>query len=187
MSQQRLSLNEQTHFPPFSAPDGNKYDLSHLDATIIEYIHKAPEDKPEVVDKTYKFYVTYSLHCFAKDYPHLTNEARKLWQYDAKKESRPFCKRRYSLSLVLPKVMKNLPQELTFHSGHKSFAVCTIEEDDGNQVEYYISFSAFREEKKLRFHIMSAYPLDKPLGRRKKVNLFSIARNLLANKPLPKP
>jgi hypothetical protein len=187
MSQKRPSLDEQVHFPPFHAPDGNKYDLSHLDADIVEYIHKAPEGKVGARDITYTFYITYSMHCFAKDYPHLTDEYRRLWAYKAIKEIRPFCKRRYSLSMQLPAVIKNLPQELTFHSGHESFAVCSMKDDDGRQVEYYVSFSAYREHKKLRFHVMSAYPLDKPLGRVKKVNLFAIAQKLLAKKPLPKP
>ncbi|EOV7014746.1 hypothetical protein ACOQ5X_005386, partial [Escherichia coli] len=57
---------------------------------------------------------------------------------------------------------------------------------EGNKEYYFVAFKAFREKKKLRLHITSAYPAsEKPNGR--SVKFFAIAYNLLRNKPLPKP
>ncbi|HFF1503567.1 TPA: hypothetical protein ACGBEO_004859, partial [Escherichia coli] len=45
---------------------------------------------------------------------------------------------------------------------------------------------AFREKKKLRLHVTSAYPIsEKQKG--KSVKFFTIAYNLLRNKQLPQP
>ena len=51
---------------------------------------------------------------------------------------------------------------------------------------YFVAFRAFREKKKLRLHVTSAYPIsEKQKG--KSVKFFTIAYNLLRNKQLPQP
>lgn len=180
----QLKLDKVTHWQPFKF--GNElYDLSHLDAHQVTYIQKGDSKNPE---RKYTFYVTYSFHCFAKDYPTLTTKERKALTYTSEKESRPFCKRRYFLSRKLPKIISDLHESnLVFHAGHESYATCKMEDENGKEIEYYVSFSTYRYQKKLRLHVQSAYPLDTPLGRRKKVNFFTIAFNLLKGKPLPTP
>ncbi|MCG3814274.1 heat-shock protein [Photobacterium damselae] len=180
----KLILDKETHWQPFRLDD-QVYDLSHLDGQVVEYVQPAKGKNPA---RNYKFYVTYSFHCFAKDYEHLTDEDRIRLEYKTTKDSRPFCFIRYELSKKLPMIIANLGQaNLVFHGGYESFATCDIQSEHGETIQYYISFVAYRENKKLRLHIKSAYPLDEPLGKVKKVKFFSIALNLLKNKTLPKP
>ncbi|MEZ9455624.1 hypothetical protein [Vibrio sp. 10N.286.49.A11] len=178
----RLKLDHESHWPPFRLGD-DIYDLSHLDAHIVEYTQPKKGKNPE---RTYRFYITYSFHCFAKDYPELTDQDRARLEYKTRKDTRPFCFKRYELSKQLPDIIKKIPSSYVFHSGYESFATCEVQQD-GTDIQYFVSFVAYREMKKLRLHIKSAYPLDDPLGKTKKVNFFNIASNLLRNRPLPKP
>ena len=179
MATRRPKLDKQVHFPPFRI-DEQVYDLSHLDSHQVVYSQPAADNKPA---KTYTFHVTYSMHCFAKDYEHLTDLDRQRLMYHAQKESRPFCCLRYELSKSLPGYIADLPNAFVFHGGHQSYAICPA--PDGT--EYFISFVTYKYQKKLRLHVQSAYPLDEPLGRRKKVGFFTIAARLQQGRPLPKP
>ena len=133
---------------PFGHPDGDIRDLSFLDAHQAVYVQHHEGKEP----LEYRFWVTYSLHCFTKDYEHQTNEEKQSLMYHAPKESRPFC------------------QDL----------------DGGDKAFYFVAFRAFREKKKLRLHVTSAYPIsEKQKG--KSVKFFTIAYNLLRNKQLPQP
>ena len=183
MIKKRLNLDKPTHWSPFQL-NGAIYDLSHLDAHTVEYIRQT---SPELPEEKYLFYVTYSFHCFAKDYPALSNQDKKLLEYVTEREVRPFCFMRFSLSKQLPHIMSQLDQNLVFHGGHGSYATFKLNDDDGKEVNYFVSFAAYRYQKKLRLHVKSAYPQDEPLGRVKKVNIFAIGRALLRNKELPKP
>ena len=183
MSKKRLNLDEQVHFQPFQI-DNATYDLSHLDAHVVTYTQAAdPEKKPI----TYTFYVTYSHHCFAKDYDHLTKADYERLMYHANRESRPFCHERYELSKQLPNIVKNLPDHLVFHAGYGSYATHKFTNSNGKEIEYFVPFKAYREKKKLRLHFTSAYRLDEPMGEQSTVGFYKIAFALLKNKPLPKP
>lgn len=183
IKKKRLKLDKVSHWQPFEL-DGEKYDLSHLDAHVVEYIQPGDSKNPE---RRYKFYITYSFHCFAKDYAHLSEKERERLKYKTDKDSRPFCFKRYELSKNLPAIIKNLGTSHVFHGGYESYATCDVQDDNGEQIQYFVSFVAYREMKKLRLHIKSAYPLTEELGKTKKVGFFNIAKNLLTNKPLPTP
>lgn len=110
-------------------------------------------------------------------------------QYQAPKDSRPFNFERYELSKHLPKIIDALGEKETLvcHAGYGSFAAVKILDTSGNEIDYFVSFVVFKEKKKLRLHVQSAYPLDQKLGNVKKVGFFAIAKNLLLGKKLPKP
>jgi hypothetical protein len=168
--------------------NGVTYDLSHLDVHWVEYTDNRDQDNIHV----YKFIVTYSMHCFAKDQDELTEEERQALMYFAKNpknEKRPFNLERYYLSKQLPEIIKSLGEasSYVFHAGYGNYATAKIIDADGNEFEYFVAFSVFREAKKLRLHVQSAYPLDTAKGKRKKVGFFVIAHNLLKNKKLPEP
>jgi hypothetical protein len=161
------------------------YDLSHLKAEWIEYLDDRDEEKPI----TYKFLVTYGLHCFTKNLESLSTEESAALMYCSARESRAFNFERYELSKQLPTIIRSLGQKscLVCHAGYGNYAVVKIITAAGLEVDYFIVFSAFREQKKLRLHITSAYPKESGIGKVKKVGFFVIARSLLNNKPLPKP
>lgn len=81
---------------PFGHPDGDIRDLSFLDAHQAVYVQHHEGKEP----LEYRFWVTYSLHCFTKDYEHQTNEEKQSLMYHAPKESRPFCQHRYNLARI---------------------------------------------------------------------------------------
>lgn len=76
---------------------------------------------------------------------------------------------------------------LVCHAGYGKFAIVKVVDSLGNEVDYFVVFTVFKEEKKLRLHIQSAYPKYEGVGKIKKVGFFVIARNLLNNKKLPSP
>ena len=158
---------------------------THLDAHWTEYTDNRDINKPI----TYKFIVTYGFHCFTKALDDVTNEQSNLLMYHAPKESRPFNFERYHLSKQLPDIIKALGEQTTLvcHAGYGNYATVKVSDSNGVQVDYFVAFKVFREKKKLRLHVVSAYPKYDGIGKIKKVKFFTIANNLLRNKKLPKP
>lgn len=183
-----MKLDKPTSFHAFRLDD-QIYDLSHLDAHCVEYQHIQPAtEKHSEKITTYKFYVTYSMHCFTKDYPEQTEQEKKRLMYHTQRESRPFCKIRYALSKrYLADIIRQLPQLHIGFAGYDNFATVKILDEESQQALYYkVTFVTYRFEKKLRLHITSAYPINQ-WEKLKPVGFFRIAHNLLRNKPLPKP
>ena len=159
--------------------DEQVYDLSHLNAHYAEYL----EPQKEGLGRHYQFIVTYSMHCFTtKDYQSKTVDS--CGTYSSHKETRLFNKERYELSKGLRGIIESLgsAKVVCFHTGHGSFATIKVLD-----VDYFIVFKVFKEKKRLRLHVLSAYPLDRPYGRIKKINFFTIAYNTLANKRIRSP
>jgi len=146
------------------------YDLSHLNAHWVEYLDDRDKNNPI----SYKFIVTYSLHCFTKESNELTDEELQLLMYNAPKESRPFNFERYNLSKLLPDITKLLGEKTTLvcHAGYGNFATVKILDSNGIEINYFVVFNVFRENKKLRLHIQSAYPKYDGIGKIKKVSFF---------------
>ena len=154
------------------------YELSHLNAFKIVYVDSKTGNQ-------YTFFVTFGLHCFTKDLDSLTEIERQDLLYSSRREVRPFNFERYNYSKSLPDLIRKLHEVYIFDAGYDNYATLDLLSDDGVQVNYKVVFKAFREKKKLRLHISSAYPVDDP-GKTKKVGFFAIARNLLMDRPLPK-
>jgi len=186
-----MKLNEVTHWPEYTNENGECYNLSFLDAKKLRYTHKKEGKK----DIHYDFWVTYSLHCFAKDYDHLQDDERRALMYTSPKrfngkegESRPFCLERYSLAFEhLTTIIENLSSsDYTIKdAGYESYLTVKLISNEEKNIWYNVPFKVFREEKKYRLHVMSAYPTDKPRGGGK-VGFFIIAHNLRMNKPMPR-
>jgi hypothetical protein len=175
---------EVAHWRPFEHR-GTVYDLSHLDAHEVEYQDSRHPDSLI----TYKFTITYGLHCFTQDAPHLSPSEQAALMYQGPRESRVFNLERYNLSINLPVIIQNLASKNTtvFHTEQRdTYATVKLLTPEGNAINYFVVFTAFRENKRFRLHVRSAYPKEN-LGKIKKVSFFSIAHNLLKNKPLPKP
>lgn len=180
------TVKEVTSWKNFILND-ETYDLSHLNAQWVEYLDQRDEKKPVA----YKFIVTYGLHCFTKDSDDvdISNEESQLLMYSAPKESRQFNFERYQLSKQLPNIIKSLGdrETLVCHAGYGKFATVKVLDSNGIEVDYYVAFAVFKEAKKLRLHVQSAYPKYEGIGKVKKVGFFVIAKNLLNNQKLPKP
>jgi hypothetical protein len=174
---------EVTYWRNFSF-DGETYDLSHLNAHWVQCLDDRDAERPAI----YRFIVTYGLHCFTKEAIDLTEEVSKRLMYIDPRESRHFNFERYALSKNLPDIISALgkPTSLVFHAGYGNFATVKVLDSKGNEINYFVVFKVFRESKKLRLHIVSAYPREE-MGRVKKVSFLTIANNLLKGKKLPTP
>lgn len=178
-----MVLDEVTQWRDFVAKDGTVFDLSFLNAKKVSYVHSAT-GKPDII---YDFFVTYSFHCFAKDYSHLSEEERAALAYKAPKETRPFCHLRYSLAKRnLCQIVENLssPEYIITDAGYGSYITANIITEDGQKIWYHVPFKVYRERKKYRLHVLSAYP-DKERHGGGKIGFFKIAYNLKMGKPLP--
>lgn len=145
---------------------------------------QSSEGKP---DKPWRFLVSYSFHCFCKDYEHQSEEEKKALMYFAPKDARPFCRVRYLLAKKnLRTIVESLGVVKVIHAGYGNYAVAKIVSSTGVTEFYFVPFNVFREHKRLRLHITSAYPItQRPKG--KPVSFFKIAHNLISGKPLPHP
>ena len=176
--------SEVTHWRNFTL-GSETYDLSHLTAHHAEYLDDRNENNPI----TYKFIITYGLHCFTKALDGLTDEESQALMYHAPRESRHFNTERYYLSKELPSIILSLSQKTTLvcHAGHGKFASVKVQDSNGIDIDYFVVFTVFKETKKLRLHVQSAYPVYERIGKIKKVSFLAISNNLLMNKKLPKP
>lgn len=183
MSKNFKTVNEVIKWRNFIL-NGEVYDLSHLDAHWVEYVDNRDINK----SITYKFIVTYGFHCFTKASDDPIEKQSSLSMYRAPKESRPFDLERYHLSKQLPKIIRALSDSktLVIHAGQGNYATVKVTDSKGVEVNYFVAFTVFREQKKLRIHVMSAYPKYEGLGKIQKVQFLNIARNLLQGKKLPK-
>ena len=185
-----MNIEEVTDWPDYIDQNGESFDLSFLNAKKVTYTHSA-KDKEDVL---YTFWVTYSLHCFAKDYDHISDTERQELMYHSPKkvngktaESRPFCLQRYSLaSEHLCNIIENLgSSEFAIKDGgYNSYLVVKILTASGETVWYNAPFKVFKEKKKFRLHVQSAYQTEEPRGGGK-IGFFKIAYNLKMNKKLP--
>lgn len=185
-----MNLDEVTRWPDYVDQNGERFDLSFLNAKKVTYTHQK-EGKPDV---TYDFWVTYSLHCFTKDYEHLSHsESQSLMYYSPKKknetpvEERPFCLRRYSLAAEhLCQIVENLGarEYVVKDGGYESYLAVKVLTASGETIWYNVPFKVFRQQKKYRLHVLSAYPSEEQRGGGK-VGFFAIAYNLRMNKKLP--
>lgn len=183
------TVEEITAWRPFVFK-GKTYDLSHLDAHISEYINNRKDQAPAPAPVIYKYIVTYSFHCFAKEVPNLSKEESDSLVYKTRKENRHFNFERYELSKHLPSIINSLGNQSTtcFHAGHNRYANYKIDDGKGNIINYFVVFKSFREKKKLRLHIESAYPVNpSEQGKMKKIGFFVIAHNTLLGKVIKKP
>ena len=167
---------KQQRWPAFIC-DGVTYDLSHLDAHEVIFALK---------DDSYRFIVTYSHHCFAKDCPDGSNIDPK-WIYPHGNERRAFHVERYALSKKLPSLMPGLITAKTYHAGYDNYAFCELIQ--GETVVYYkITFVIYRSAKKFRLHISSAYPVGaNDYNSKRRVNFASIVNSVARGKKLPTP
>lgn len=168
--------NKKQWWPPFCC-DGITYDLSHLNAHEVTFGLK---------EGRFRFIVTYSHHCFAKNSSEDISINSK-WTYLFGNESRTFNLERYELSKRLPSLLVNLMSTKTYHAGYNTYAFCEVIKEE-SVVYYKIAFVMYRHARKYRLHVASAYPVDEnDYSAKRRVNFASIVISLSKGKKLPTP
>lgn len=145
------------------------YSLTHLNAH--EIIYKGD-------NQTFKFVVTYGLHCFAKDKTPFTIPVK----YSDARESLTVCMERYEASKHLRHILPNLPSMRLYQTATEKFFTIQMMNSATHQTEpYKICVAFFKENRLLRMHILSAFfartgpgSLERPVTT-KSVSLFKVA------------
>lgn len=140
----KFHVNSIQQWAPFEH-DGTTYDLGHLDCHEVEFDgHKGK----------IKFVVTYGLHCFTKDGT-LHNIP---YQYEDGRHSQAVCLERYEASKSLRSIMGRLDAYTLFQtSGEKFFTLTLLNNLTGAEEPYKVCIAAYREFRKLRLHVTSAF------------------------------
>lgn len=158
---------------------GATYDLSHLDSFEWHYSIDASDKRPEC---TYKFHVSFSMHCFTRK--HLGGEMIEdsLW-YEGPKERRVFCFNRYALSRRLPAIVKNMGDRACWHTRHGNFFTIELTTMEGKDIEYEVYFDVTKATRKgwLNLIVQSAYERTEGYvttqPKKRKIRLAVIAYN----------
>ncbi|MEJ1342471.1 MAG: hypothetical protein RPU52_15325 [Candidatus Sedimenticola sp. (ex Thyasira tokunagai)] len=134
---------------------GTTYDLSHLDPLYWSYTAAAGERRPE---RTYKFQVSFSMHCFSRDPLEGEVVVPGLW-YEEEREKRVFCFDRHELSYQLPEIIRSMGDRVCWHTVHGSFFTIELTTKEGEEVEYEVYFDVTRATRKgwLNLIVKSAY------------------------------
>lgn len=156
---------------------GDEYCLGHLKAHEVEFVGKD--------GTSYKFIVTYGLHCFTKNetahnIPVLISDGR---------EQQYVCLERYESSKKIRQVIESLDQprvKIYQTFGEKFFTMHLLNNLTGELEPYKICVAFFRENRKLRLHVTSAFfaregegSPSKPITRNG-FSVFKIAKDIVS-------
>ncbi len=109
-------------------------------------------------ERTYKFHVSFSIHCFSRDpLPSEAVDADLL--YHGGKESRVFCFDRHEYSENLPAIVKSFGDRTCWHTHHGNFFTIELLDKSGKELQYEVYFDVTRASHKGWLHlvIQSAY------------------------------
>lgn len=150
------------------AISGKKYDISHLEKHLVEYIQNATKKDPE---RRFRVEISYSNHCYTKANADGT---------------RLFDKERYELSKLLPLIISELMNRECHHTGRTNFVTFDV----GATRSYEVYFEVFRKNG-LNLRVQSAYLRDESrMGNRpvrSRIRFSTILYNVQNNKPIHPP
>jgi hypothetical protein len=170
--------------------DGLDYDLSHLDPFEWVYQFSSTATRP---DSHCNCQVNFSSHCFTRKQAAGENIAPDQI-YQSPKESRVFCTDRFELSRGLSAIIRNLPNQHCFHTGHGKYFTVSVVNHQGASIEYDIFFNVTKAKRKggwLNLIVQSAYSRDpnyyssRPKAR--KIGFQVITYNALRGKVIKAP
>ena len=135
--------------------NASDYCLSHLNPFYWLYTAESGEKRPQ---RTYKFQVTFSMHCFTRDPLPGEHVSEDLW-YCERGEERLFCFDRHELSKQLPEIIRGLDDRVCWHTHHGNFFTIEVVTQDGQNLEYEVYFDVTRATRKgwLNLVIQTAY------------------------------
>lgn len=146
------------------------YSLDHLKAH--EVVYQGNKD-------TYKFVVTYGLHCFAKDGQPTSIPVN----YSDGRESRQVDLERYHASFNLRRIIDHLHEgKLMYETAQeKYFNIDMVNSNTGKVEPYKVCFHFFKENRLMRMHVTSAFfdRTGKALAQRS-YSIFKIAKDTKA-------
>ena len=166
------------------------YDLSHIHPFDWSFTEEKTEKRQE---RTYKFHVTFSSHCFTRKPLRDEEIDPRLWYtwlINSRPEQRLFCFYRYGHSIGLPAIVEELNSRTCWHTSKGNFFTIELKDNDGKEVEYEVYFDVSRSNHRgwLNLVIQSAYVRTEDHAstqpKKKKIRLGVIAYNRQNNKPI---
>lgn len=154
--------------------EGLHFDMSHLSASELTV---------EAKDKTYILIVTYGLHCFTKDDDVYSIPKKVKDSF----EERSFNIERYQASKSLKNILSNEITSLSFYQTDekRNFVIKRHNSITGLDEPYKICTTFFKENRKLRLHVISAYFVregegsdSQPITNRKSSSIYKILQDL---------
>ena len=134
------------HWEPFQHA-GQSYDLGHLDSHTVLFQKEEGRDP-------IRFIVTYGLHCFTKD----ETEQNIPLKYADGRESRFICLERYEASKQLRRMLEKLASATVYLVQGETFFTLEVMNNASGEIEpFKICMAIFRENRKLRIHVTSAF------------------------------
>lgn len=149
---------------------GVLYTLSHLNAHEVTFLSEK--------GNPFCFIVTYGLHCFAKDgspfnIPVFFTDGR---------EKRQICMDRYEKSKKIRSLLESLSDNKRYlinQTQDRYFTLCLLDEEEEKKTFYKICLAIYKENRKLRIHVTSAYVVDKGFSDTSKgLSIFRIAQSV---------
>lgn len=128
--------------------EGDLFSLSHLSAHEVSY----PREK----GSPFIFIVTYGLHCFTKD----GTEYNVPVKVSDGRETQMLCVERYESSKNLPRIIEELAESgarIYQTAEEKYFTVSKLNNLTGEVEPYKICIAVFKEKRRLRIHVLSAF------------------------------
>ncbi len=165
---------------------GDIYDLSHLYPFYWHYTARAGKGH---LARTYKFQVSFSMHCFTRKPLADEKIAADLW-YVGPVEQRLFCFDRYELSHQLPEIIRSLGERPCWHTHHGNFFTIELTSQNGQKIEYEVYFDVTRATRKgwLNLVVESAYVRTEDHAstrpKKRKIRLDVIAHNKQTGKTI---
>ena len=141
--------------------DENKYALSHLQPTFVDYFipsTPATRNKPGRTEIATKLRILYSHHCFtqATDKLPLANHDH-FYTCTSRNETRVFCVDRWSESINLPSIVTTL-QTCFFTRHHNYFVIRNMSAPELGEYFVYFTVKLGAGGKFVELNIESAYP-----------------------------
>jgi len=142
---QKFHVDSIQHWEPFEY-NGQQYDLGHLDCHEVVF----QKDRAPIC-----FIVTYGLHCFTKDGTAYNIQVL----YADGRHSQTICLERYEASKQLRRIIEKLGMgSLIYLTQGESFFTMDMMNNISGVVEpFKICLAIYREHRRLRMHVTSAY------------------------------
>lgn len=159
---------------------GKEYNIDHLNDMEVVYVQATQNNKPE---RIYKVKVEFSNHCFTSD-----KVGKPEYRYFAGNDGRYFDMKRYTLSLKLPEMIRELPERTCYFADHNQGNYMTCDYLLNDKV-YSIYFKVIKLGKRLILIVQSAYiNEDYVYSRRgKKISFFVVLHNTRLGKKIRRP
>ena len=161
-----------------------KYDLSHLNSFIHEFLHEAGGKSA----RTYRVKILFSHHCFTEGKKSGDDPQLEFLDGGPKRDHRTFDAIRWELSQYLPDIIRGLMGRHIAHTHHNSFFTVDIVDQNGTSIEYEVYFEVALVKKELYLTVTTAFSRDPAnLGARPrggKIRFSTILFNVSQNKPI---